>query len=176
MNVVRIFTGSDSFGVAVRLKSIASSNANSDFSVKQGIQLAKQAQHLIQGGFSFRKVQAAQQLLAGAQSFYNSLKHVGEPHQEGLNQEQFAEDWKDEHKRVIMYSGCRDDQTSADATISGGHVGAMSWAFLETMRVYGNQTYIQVLQNTRGLLKQRYTQVPQLSVGYVMDLNLPFYV
>jgi len=101
---------------------------------------------------------------------------MGEPQQEGLNEEGFAEDWKGEHKRVIMYSGCRDDQTSADATIGGGHVGAMSWAFLETMRTYGNQTYIQVLQNTRGLLKQRYTQIPQLSVGDMMDLNQPFYV
>jgi hypothetical protein len=24
---------------------------------------------------------------------------------------------------VIMYSGCRDDQTSADAAIAGSHVG-----------------------------------------------------
>lgn len=101
---------------------------------------------------------------------------MGEPQQEGLNEERFGEDWKNEHKRVIMFSGCRDDQTSADATIGGGHVGAMSWAFLETMRVYGNQTYIQVLQNTRGLLKQRYTQIPQLSVGDVMDLNGSLYI
>ena len=77
---------------------------------------------------------------------------------------------------MIMYSGCRDDQTSADANIGGGHVGAMSWAFLETMRVYGNQTYIQVLQNTRGLLKPRYTQIPQMSVGDLLDLNQAFYV
>jgi hypothetical protein len=170
------FVGYASFGIAVKLNSIEKHDANNNCSVKQGIQLAKQAQHLIQGGFSFGKVQAAQQLLAGAQSFYNSLKHMDEPQQEGLDEEEFGEDWKGEHKRVIMYSGCRDDQTSADATIGGGHVGAMSWAFLETMREYGNQTYIQVLQNTRGLLRQRYTQIPQLSVGDLMDLNQPFYV
>ena len=75
-----------------------------------------------------------------------------------------------------MYSGCRDDQTSADAKISGSHVGAMSWAFLESMKTHGNQTYIQILQNTRGMLSTRYTQVPQLSVGYVMDLDQPFLV
>jgi hypothetical protein len=101
---------------------------------------------------------------------------MGEPQEEGLNEEHFEEDWKGEHKRVIMYSGCRDDQTSADATIGGGHVGAMSWAFLESMRVYGNQTYIQVLQNTRGVLKERYTQIPQLSVGDLMDLDQAMYV
>jgi hypothetical protein len=101
---------------------------------------------------------------------------MGEPTQEGLNEDDFAEDWKGEHKRVIMYSGCRDDQTSADATIGGGHVGAMSWAFLETMRVYGNQSYLQILQNTRGLLRQKYTQIPQLSCGDVLDLNQYFYI
>ena len=101
---------------------------------------------------------------------------MGEPQEEGLDEESFAENWKHEHKRVIMYSGCRDDQTSADATIGGSHVGAMSWGFLESMRQYGDQTYLQVLQNTRGMLQQRYTQIPQLSVGYVMDLNEPFYI
>lgn len=163
--------------LAVKIRNqLQTPDANDDFSVKQGIHLAREAQHLIQGGFSTTKVQAAQQLLAGAQSFFNSLRHVGEPHQEGLNEEHFREDWKSEQKRVIMYSGCRDDQTSADATISGNHVGAMSWAFLESMKAYGNQTYIQILQNTRGMLRQKYTQTPQMSVGYVMDLDQPFYV
>lgn len=76
-----------------------------------------------------------------------------------------------------MFSGCRDDQTSADANIAGSFVGAMSWSFLESMRRFGNQTYLQILQNTRGLLKaSRYSQVPQLSVGTVMDLNQPLYL
>ena len=145
--------------------------------MKQGIHLATEASHLIQGGFSFEKIQAAQSLLAGAQTFYNSLKHMGEQQPEGLGEENFGGDWrKSENKRVIMYSGCRDDQTSADALIGGGHVGAMSWGFLESMREYGDQTYLQVLQNTRGLLRQKYTQIPQLSVGYQMDLNVPFYI
>jgi len=92
-----------------------------------------------------------------------------------LGEEHFVEDWKSEGKRVFMYSGCRDDQTSADATIGGGNVGAMSWAFLESMKQHhGQQSYIQVLQNTRALLKQRYNQIPQLSVGYEMDLNQPY--
>ena len=93
-----------------------------------------------------------------------------------------------------MYSGCKDDQTSADASISGEHVGAMSWAFLQTMQRDPNQSYVQVsgrwskflredgpslisdvqvLQNTRAALKNRYQQIPQLSVGLQMDLNQP---
>jgi len=130
---------------------------------------------LIQGGFTVAKVSQAKELLAGAQSLFNSLRHQSEPHEEGLGEEHFVEDWKSEHKRVFMYSGCRDDQTSADATIGGGHVGAMSWAFLETMKNSdGNQTYIEILQNTRGMLKRKYEQIPQLSVGYEMDLNQPY--
>ncbi|KAI7184370.1 hypothetical protein KC316_g6852 [Hortaea werneckii] len=73
-------------------------------------------------------------------------------------------------KNVWMYSGCRDDQTSADANIQGSHVGAMSWAFLNSMKEYGQQqTFVQVLQHTRQLLKGNYAQVPQLSVGRDVD-------
>jgi len=45
-----------------------------------------------------------------------------------------------------MFSGCKDEQTSADAFIAGKHVGAMSWSFLETMRTDRNwdMSYIQV--------------------------------
>jgi hypothetical protein len=133
--------------------------------------------HLIQGGFTMDKVQEAKQLVAGAQSLFNALRHMGEPHEDGLGEEHFVEDWKSEHKRVFMFSGCRDDQTSADATIGTNHVGAMSWAFLEAMNsAQGNLTYLEILQNTRALLKRKYAQVPQLSVGYEMDLNQPFTV
>lgn len=75
-----------------------------------------------------------------------------------------------------MGSRCKDDQTSADATIGGGHVGAMSWAFLKTMAEQGeggNLTYLQVLQNTRGALKGKYERIPQLSLRYQMELDVP---
>lgn len=77
---------------------------------------------------------------------------------------------------MFMFSGCKDEQTSADAFINGRHVGAMSWAFLETMKtdVYWNISYVQILQNTRALLQEHYSQIPQLSCGYQFDLNNPF--
>lgn len=131
---------------------------------------------MLQGGFTMDSMRDAQTLYAGASSLFKSLKHQGEPHEEGLGEEYFHEDWKKEHKRVIMFSGCRDDQTSSDAAIAGGHVGAMSWAFLQTMKHSGDQSYLQILQNTRHTLKQKYTQVPQLSVGSMMDLNQPMYL
>jgi hypothetical protein len=94
-----------------------------------------------------------------------------------LGEEYFHNDWSTENKRVVMFSGCRDDQTSADANIAGSFVGAMSWSFLESQRRFGNQTYLQILQNSRGLLKaSRYSQVPQLSVGTQIDLNQPLFL
>ena len=135
-------------GSAIELPYVYRSDADGNVtlvdSVKQGLHLAEAAQHLLQGGFSMSKVNDAKQLLAGAQSFFQGLKHRGEPQQEGLGEEHFVEDWKDEHKRVFMYSGCKDDQTSADASIGGGHVGAMSWAFLQVMQSNPAQSYVEV--------------------------------
>ena len=102
------------------------------------------------------------------------LRHKNDADEYGLGRVGgFEEEYRGEGpKAVWMYSGCRDDQTSADAAISGSHVGAMSWAFLECMKRFGTrQSYIQVLQNTRQILRGKYQQIPQLSVGYEQDLN-----
>jgi hypothetical protein len=74
-----------------------------------------------------------------------------------------------------MFSGCKDEQTSADAFIAGKHVGAMSWSFLETMRTDRNwdMNYIQILMSSRQLLQSKYQQIPQLSCGYQFDLQRP---
>lgn len=40
----------------------------------------------------------------------------------------------------------------------------MSWAFITTLNRDPQQSYIGVLQSTRGLLKDKYEQIPQLSV------------
>ena len=47
----------------------------------------------------------------------------------------------------------------------------MSFAFLKTMRENPQQSYINVLQNTRQLLEDKYSQIPQLSVGAQYDLK-----
>lgn len=108
--------------------------------------MVSEAQHLIQGGFTFDKLGEARELFAGATDFFRGLKHMGEQHEEesGLEEDQFVEDWAKEHKWVTMFSGCRDDQTSADASIGGANVGAMSWAFLDTMKKDQNPTYLTV--------------------------------
>ncbi|KAL9075018.1 MAG: hypothetical protein Q9161_001949 [Pseudevernia consocians] len=142
-------------------------------SVKEGVSLLAHANNLLQGGFSANKINDAKALFAGAQSFFSGLKHRGEHHEEGLEEEHFQEDWVHEGKSVFMFSGCRDDQTSADANIAGSHVGAMSWALLETLYSRPGQSYVEVLQNTRQLLLGKYKQIPQLSVGTTVDLNQP---
>jgi hypothetical protein len=123
-------------------------NVNLVDKVKQGISLAIAANSLIRGGFSTNKVQDAQQLIHGAKSFFKGLSHRNDSQEEGLQQDDdYQEDWANEGKAVFMLSGCKDDQTSADANIAGAHVGAMSWSLLEVMHRYENDpnlSYVQV--------------------------------
>lgn len=145
--------------------------------VEASMLLIDQASHLIQGDSNTSSLDTAKQLLAGATSFFHSLMHeeAQETDHYGLGKQDNASEYQVEGKRnVWMYSGCRDDQTSSDASIEGGYVGAMSWAFLECMREYGReQSFLEVLQRTRRILAGRFSQVPQLSVGYEQDLNFP---
>jgi len=149
-------------------------NVNLIDAVKQGMGLLSAASGLLQGGFSSSKIKDAQILLGGAKSFFNSLQHRGEDgpvNEHGLGEEHFVEDWKNEGKDVWMFSGCADDQTSADTSIAGAATGAMSYAFIKTMRSNPHQSYINVLQSTRQELMSKYSQIPQLSVGAQYDLN-----
>lgn len=92
-------------------------------SIKAGIQLAAGAAHLLQGGFTMSDMREAQALYAGASSFFKGLQHMNDDAgPEGLGEAQGDYQGEGGH-RVIMYSGCRDDQTSADASIDGNHVG-----------------------------------------------------
>ncbi|ORZ30868.1 peptidase C14, caspase domain-containing protein, partial [Catenaria anguillulae PL171] len=75
---------------------------------------------------------------------------------------------------VIAFSGCRDDQTSADAHISGNFTGAMSFALIKTLSENPNCTYTDLLKGMRTTLKGKYTQIPQLSAGRALELNTPF--
>lgn len=73
---------------------------------------------------------------------------------------------------VISWSGCRDEQTSADASIGGEATGAMSWAFREGYQP--GLSYTDLLKHIRELLKGKYSQVPQLSTGHKMDMKSAF--
>lgn len=79
---------------------------------------------------------------------------------------------------VTLFSGCRDDQTSSDATSLGSMPqGAMCYAFLKVLQHATRVlTYHEVLVSMRQVLKSaKFSQVPQLSTGRPIDLNQPFY-
>ncbi|ORY04576.1 peptidase C14, caspase domain-containing protein [Clohesyomyces aquaticus] len=163
-------------GSAVELPFVYRSDSEGQINLmdnlKQGVHLVGEASNLIQGGFSYNKIGEARELFAGATSFFRGLKHMGEQEDEGLEGGEFAGQYGSEQKMVTMFSGCRDDQTSADATIQGEPTGAMTWAFLETLKRENNPTYVRALQMTRQLLDQsKYSQIPQLSCGVEMDLE-----
>lgn len=137
--------------------------------VKEGISLAKEASVLLHGGFSIEKIHDVQSLVGRGTSLLHKFTHPETPSDEsGLADENFIEDWRNEGKDVWMFSGCADDQTSADTSMQGlatgkqylgfplgwlsifgcvcinGGLGAMSWAFINTMRSNPRQSYIQV--------------------------------
>ncbi|KAI0534996.1 caspase domain-containing protein [Xylaria digitata] len=72
---------------------------------------------------------------------------------------------------VIMLSGSKDDQTSADATIASQATGAMSWAFITALKKKPQQSYVQLLNSIRDELATRYTQKPQLSCSHPLSKN-----
>jgi len=73
---------------------------------------------------------------------------------------------------VIMISGCRDKQTSADAYINSTFQGAMTWAFLDTVNKNPNLSWKELITSMRSSLKtSNYEQIPQLSSGKKLDLT-----
>ncbi|KAF8875085.1 peptidase C14 [Gymnopilus junonius] len=75
---------------------------------------------------------------------------------------------------VISWSGCKDDQTSADTFSGGVAVGAMSHAFITALTNKPNQSYQELLRSIRLILHSRYSQKPQLGSSHHIDTNLHF--
>ncbi|KAG0210306.1 Ca(2+)-dependent cysteine protease [Mortierella sp. GBA30] len=75
----------------------------------------------------------------------------------------------------IMFSGCKDTQTSADAHEQGfGMTGAMTFSFITALTANPQQSYLQLLNSIRDILRAKYEQKPQLSSSHPCDLNLIF--
>ena len=73
---------------------------------------------------------------------------------------------------VILISGCMDDQTSAESTMSDGKIaGAMTWSLLETLKQYPSElSWNTLLTNMKRLLvESKFNQIPQLSSGHPLD-------
>ena len=73
---------------------------------------------------------------------------------------------------IIMISGSKDNQTSADAVENGQATGAMSHAFVKVLSNQPQQTYLSLLQNMRAELSGKYSQKPQLSSSHPINVNL----
>ncbi|KAL9084416.1 MAG: hypothetical protein Q9159_005250 [Coniocarpon cinnabarinum] len=71
---------------------------------------------------------------------------------------------------VIMWSGSKDTQTSADASIAGQATGAMSYAFITSLKKNPQQSYVQLLNSIRDELEGKYSQKPQLSSSHPLSL------
>jgi len=79
---------------------------------------------------------------------------------------------------VIMISGCTDIQTSADATINDMRQGAMTWSFLKSLNDASNNiTWRQLIVNMRNSLKsKKFSQIPQISSGNIMELDAKVFI
>ncbi|KAJ5815827.1 hypothetical protein N7447_008060 [Penicillium robsamsonii] len=75
---------------------------------------------------------------------------------------------------VVMFSGSKDTQTSADTFQDGQARGALSWAFIKSLQQWPQQSYLQLLNTIRNELEGKYSQKPQLSCSHPLDVNLRF--
>ena len=75
----------------------------------------------------------------------------------------------------VLVSGCRADQTSADAAIAGGFAGALTYNLVESITdSTAPLSYRELHEATCTKLKRgRYEQVPQLE-GSKARLDQPF--
>jgi hypothetical protein len=65
-------------------------------------------------------------------------------------------------QRHVLLSGCKDNQTSADAFINNKYQGALTWAFTTVVKSNPNLTWPEIHQKVLAKLNG-YTQEPQLS-------------
>ena len=78
---------------------------------------------------------------------------------------------------VVMISGCTDNQTSADATFNDMWQGAMCYTFMETLKSNPEVSWRGLVTNMRKVLKEKkYRQIPQLSTGKIINIDVPVFL
>jgi hypothetical protein len=79
---------------------------------------------------------------------------------------------------VIMISGCMDNQTSSEANINGKIEGAITWSFIESIKLsetenkYNELSWRLLVKSMRDVLKKEgFDQLPQLSTDTFYDID-----
>jgi hypothetical protein len=80
--------------------------------VKAGLNLAMEADNLLNGRYGLNSIEAAKHMLGDANNFFQGFRHHHHG-PAGLEADNSGRDWNQERKFVTMYSGCRDEETSA---------------------------------------------------------------
>jgi hypothetical protein len=132
----------------------------------QGLSLLMQAGLQYNGG---KSMEAMQNLREGVKLLFKPPTDAKPDAQRKAEKEKLSE------ADVLSFSGCRDDQTSADAKINGEFNGAMSNALIAVLSSHTQGiNFTDLLFAMRNHLNGKYTQVPQMSSGRLVDLNAKF--
>jgi metacaspase-1 len=66
----------------------------------------------------------------------------------------------------ILWSGCKADQTSADAYFSGRYNGAFTYHYIKVLRATNNGlSRAKVVNQMRAAMKGQFSQTPQLETS-----------
>ena len=88
-----------------------------------------------------------------------ALREVEGMHVHGLREALLEEDMKNH----VLFTGCRSDQTSADAHIGDFYNGAFTYYFCKVMNETNNKSSrTELINKVRDSLKDNYSRVPQL--------------
>jgi len=78
---------------------------------------------------------------------------------------------------IVMISGCKDDQTSADALEENTYTGALTYCILKTLKNnFGNCKWKIFLKDLKCLLKVKgYDQIPLITSGKQLNTDLEMF-
>ena len=137
---------------------------------KQKVSRVDAGMNLLETGLALKSGNIFQAFSSGTKTL-ESLANIGNE----KRAQEITEVTRSSQGDVVMFAGCKDSQTSADTSVKGyGATGAASYAFIDAVNRGGSLTYIQLLAMMRETLRQKYSQVVQMSTGFETDMNTPF--
>jgi len=98
---------------------------------------------------------------------------------DSLNYDNYSENNKqlETNGHVLMISGCTDYQTSEESVFNNKNGGALTWSFLESLKVNTNGTWRELIKKMRDNLKTNgFSQIPQFSCGMFENIDTKVFV